>query len=401
MLRRFFRYIARVYGFDTLSSQTRDARPRPLIPTEVVFRSTFLMFTLRLPSLNALEQYLRHADKRVEEWIGGTLCADTVGYCASRFDLDTLREILRQIYLTLRRNNALKPLLIGGLKTLAIDGHELFSSYNRCCPVCCQRVVKTRYGERLQYYHRIVAAHIVGGPLAFPLDVEPILPGEDEVASASRLLERVYNFFPKAFDVVTADALYAQGGFFNLARRFRKDVIAVLKDDRRELMQDATSLFQHAEPTQRCKDGSNESVLWDDENFLTWPAVDDPVRVVQSEEHNVEKNRSTTKRWVWVTTMLRQAALTKTIWRIGHARWDIENRLFNEATTYYNLDRAYKHDPTAILYIVLTLMIALCLVNAFYLLNLKPERRRRLSKKALTELLKQGLRPTMGSKAPT
>jgi hypothetical protein len=401
MLRRFLGYIAKVYDFDTLSSLTRDGRDRPLIPTEVVFRSTFLMFALRLGSLNALEQYLRHAGKRVEEWVGGTLSADTVGYCASRFDLDTLREMLRQIYLKLRRNNALRTLSIGGLKTLAIDGHELFCSYNRCCPLCCQRIVKTRHGQFTQYYHRIVAAHLVGGPLALPLDVEPILPDEDEVASASRLLERIHNSFPKAFDVVTVDALYAKGGFFNLARKYKKDVIAVLKDDRRELMQDATSLFQHAEPTQIWQEQNNEYVVWDDEGFLTWQAVDGPVRVVQSIEKKVPKKRSTIKRWVWVTTMPRQTCSTQTSWRIGHARWDIENRFFNEAVTYYDLDRAYKHDPTAILYIVLTLMIALSLVNAFYLLNLKPERRRCLSKKGLTELLKLGLRPVMGSAAPT
>jgi len=175
--------------------------------------------------------------------------ADTVGYSASRFDLDALREMLRQIYLRLRRNNALKSLLIGGLKVLAIDGHELFCSYNRCCPMCCQRPIKTRDGERIQYYHRIVVAQIIGGPLAVPLSIEPILPGEDEVAAASRLLERLCRVFPKAFDVVTVDGLYVRAGFFNLAQLHHKHVIAVLKDDRRDLLQDAMSLFEHAEPT--------------------------------------------------------------------------------------------------------------------------------------------------------
>jgi hypothetical protein len=401
MLRRFLRYIEKVYAFGALLSQLRDERRKPIIPADVVLRSTFLMFALRLGSLNALEQYLRHADKRVREWVGGTLSADTVGYCASRFDLDTLRNMLRQIYLKLRRNNALKSLLIGGLKVLAIDGHELFCSYNRCCPLCCQRTVETRYGKRVQYYHRVVSAEIIGGALALPLDIESILPGEDEVAAASRLFARVCCVFPKAFEVVTVDALYAQAGFLNLARSHNKDVITVLKDDRRELLQDATSLFEHAEPTLTWEDGSGKYAVWDDEGFLTWPSVNYPIRVVQSVEEKVDKKRPTTKRWVWVATMLRHLASTKTIWRIGHARWDIENRLFNEAVNCYGLDRAYKHHPQAILFIVLTLMIGLTLINAFYLLNIKPEKRLRLTKKLLVELFKQGLQPTMGALAPT
>jgi hypothetical protein len=397
MLRRFLRYINKVYDFEDLLSQLEDGRRNPSIPTDAVLRSTFLMFVLRLGSLNALEQRLRQSGKRMREWIGTTLSADTVGYSASRFDLDRLREVLHQIYLKLRRNNALQSLSIDGLKGLAIDGHELFSSYNRCCHKCCVRKV----GERIQYYHRIVVAQIVGGSLALPLDVEPILPGEDEVAASLRLFERVCRLFPKAFQVVTVDALYAKADFFNLAQSHNKDVIAVLKDERRELLQDATSLFEHAEPTLKWEDGGAKYNLWDDEGFLTWQNVNCCVRIVQSIEEKVKKKRPTTKRWVWVTTTPRQTCSTHTIWRIGHARWDIENRFFNEAVTYYALDRAYKHDHNAILYMVLTLMIAFVLVNAFYLLNIKPQKRYCLTKKSLTELLKKDTRLPMGSLAPT
>ena len=101
MLRRFLRYIDKVYAFETLVSELRDERCNPSIPTATVSRAMFLMFALRLGSLNALEQYLRHSGKRLREWIGATPSADTVGYSASRFDLSTLREMLHQIYLTL------------------------------------------------------------------------------------------------------------------------------------------------------------------------------------------------------------------------------------------------------------------------------------------------------------
>jgi hypothetical protein len=39
------------------------------------------------------------------------------------------------------------------------------------------------------------------------LDCEPRLPDEDEVATAMRLLTRVLAAYPRAFDLVLADAL--------------------------------------------------------------------------------------------------------------------------------------------------------------------------------------------------
>ena len=202
------------------------------------------------------------------------------------------------------------------------------------------------------------------------------------------MLRRFLRYVEKVYAFETLDALYAQTGFFDLAQSHNKHVIAVLKNERRELLQDATSLFEHAEATLNRQDGAGKYAVWDDEGFLTWHSVKCCVRVVRSVEDKVEKKHPTTKRWVWGTTMPRRAASAKTTWRIGHARWDIENRFFNEAVSYYALDRAYKHEPNAILFMVLTLMIRLTLLNAFYLLNIKPEKRRWLTKKSLTEQLK-------------
>jgi len=45
------------------------------------------------------------------------------------------------------------------------------------------------------------------------LDHEPQRPGEEEVETALRLLARVIPAYPRAFDVVLADALYAEAPF--------------------------------------------------------------------------------------------------------------------------------------------------------------------------------------------
>ena len=67
----------------------------------------------------------------------------------------------------------------------------------------------------MQYYHRQVTLLLLaeapagGAPLRLLLDVEPQQPGEQETAAARRLLERVLEAYPRAFDVVLGDALYA------------------------------------------------------------------------------------------------------------------------------------------------------------------------------------------------
>ena len=55
------------------------------------------------------------------------------------------------------------------------------------------------------------------------------LPKEDEVATAIRLLRRVLALYPRAFDLVLADALYARADFFNFLPAHRKHALVVLK----------------------------------------------------------------------------------------------------------------------------------------------------------------------------
>jgi len=58
-----------------------------------------------------------------------------------------------------------------------------------------------------------VTAQLIFRNCRFNLDAEQQLPGEDEVACAIRLLDRVVAKYPRAFDVVIADALYARSDF--------------------------------------------------------------------------------------------------------------------------------------------------------------------------------------------
>ena len=83
--------------------------------------------------------------------------------------------------------------------------------------------------------------------------------------------------------------------------------------------------------------------------------------------------------------------------RPGHGRWDIENDCFNTLSTHWGLDHCYKHDPTAIVNLTLTLFIVFVLLQCFWLRNLKLPRRVQLTLIALARELDRTL---AGCRAP-
>jgi hypothetical protein len=125
---------------------------------------------------------------------------------------------------------------IYGLGVVALDGHESHASYLRHCSGCLQRTIHTAGGDRIQFYHRQVTLMLLTGALPgreavwLLLDHEPQRSGEEEVETALRLLARVISAYPRAFDLVLADALYAEAPFFNFLLAHGKHALVVLKD---------------------------------------------------------------------------------------------------------------------------------------------------------------------------
>ena len=381
----------------------RDRRKQGRIPTAVVLRAAMAMCFCRLGSLNALGQTAGSGLWR--RWLGRELPSpDTIGRVASLMDVSGVRALGHHLDDRLKRNKALSP-PAHGLIAAVVDGHETHASYKRHCPGCLERTIHAADGDRIQYYHRLVAVSLVIGELRLMLDAEPVVSGEDEVAAALRLLERVIGDYPRAFDLVQGDALYADPRFFNWALDHGKDAFAVLKDDRRDLLQDAQRLFEDIAPT--AVPGPNvQRDCWDLEGFTTWPQVRAPVRVIRSRETRTVRRQldgqthSPVSQWFWVTTLPIRHASTGAAVRIGHDRWSIENEGVNELTTQYHADHVYRHEPTALLVFWLLTQWCLNVFVVFFLRNLKPAARQAVSMLHVARLLLAGLyRPP--SHAPT
>lgn len=218
------------------------------------------------------------------------LCsADTLGRRVVNIDAETVRALLLNCNRKMRRNKALEPLRKGGYAALVMDGHEINCSYHRDFgdSICLQREIPQKDGsKRTQYYQRIVTAVLVCKGHTLLLDMEMQLPDEGEVAVALRLLERISLHYSHLFDVVMGDGLYAQAPFFKAVRAMNKHVIAVLKDERRDLTEDVRSTFPIVQPTsfKRGKKNKIDVKAWDIEDLKSWPQTGLNVRVVRTEE---------------------------------------------------------------------------------------------------------------------
>lgn len=371
-----------------------DGRLLPQIPTCSVWLSAFGMYVLRLRSFNALEQELR-VGKRWEAWVGSRKpSADTIGRVFAKMSPDELRQILVAIQRSAWRRKAIHLRPGESYRVVAVDGHEIGASRARCCPECLVREVKVGDETVLEYYHRIVVAQWVGVIPPAILDLERISPKEGEVPAARRLLERVLRQHSRLIDVISADALYLEAPFLKQVLDAGKHAVIVMKQERRELYQDAERLRSLIEP-QVLADGPRTTRLWDIPNLSSFTTLDRPVRVVWAQEQTHKrkvvggkaKDVLEEQTWIWVTDIPSAIVPPAKIQRWGHDRWDLENRGFNELTTLWHMDHYFIHDTTAIETLLLTLAFAFVTTYLFYGRNLKASARRHLTRLALAARL--------------
>jgi len=319
-------------------------------------------------------------------------------------ECEGLRLVLRSVYARRKRGKSLKP-FVADWVALVIDGHESSASYRRCCPDCLTRIIHTEEGDRTQYYHRLADAALLFEGDRLQIDCEMQRPGEDEVACAIRLLERILFHYPRAFQVVVADGLYLRSDFFNLVARHGKYAVAVLKDERRDLLKDARGLFDGPahrvvhRPGARCE-------CWDVDGFTSWAGLDVPARVVRSVEtsslrRHTGAEEKTTSEWIWAVTIPKTRLATEGVLSLGHGRWSIENEGgFNELVNVWHADHVYKHTANAILAFWLMALLVFNLFHAFLNRNVKAVRRAGHTAKYFLDLIAAEFHLLIGRSRP-
>ncbi len=382
-LAQFLLYTQKVFDLPKLLAGVRDGRLWPEIPTRGVVLSLTLGVALRVGSYLDLSQQTKRRRWQRLCRLKAPLSNDTFEYVTERLKLADLRQTQAPIVKKLKLNKALESCKIKGLLFLSLDANEHFASRSRTCACCCQRQIErtdaqgNKYKE-VEYYHRYVFGQINGPKINILLDVEPILPGEDECAAAVRLLGRVRRIYgPRFFDGITVDAWYAKGPFLRAVDKLGWLWVVVLKREDMQVYQEAKQLSQGQKPCACFEDKTRQRQvqLWEVKDLDFSSEYGQTVRVVRSEERWTEKRvragrKQTQPRcslWVWAVCPKLDGYDATVVYQAGHRRWGIENYAFNELTQGYHLEHCYHHEPNSMLAQMLILMLGFTLFTAFAL----------------------------------
>jgi len=374
--RKLIDYSNKIFNLFSIIASITDGRIKPQIPTVKIIAAIIIMHFTNQGSLNSLSQEI--AFKKLKACIPSV---STIARTADSMDLEEIRGVGLEIYKKARKKKMLSP--CHGMWVGVVDGHEQITSPYCKCQYCKSRTVTKKDGVKdIQYYHEFTAFILAGPKISFILDIEPILPGEGEISSSYRLIERVCRNYPKAFNIVIGDGLYLKETVFNLLEKHHKYTIAVLKEERRQLFEEANRLSLLSEP-EVYRRGRTYYRVWDHSISGCWDGYGKGVRVIASEEatpkrvHSkdgrVFEDRLNRANWMWVTNLPRSedpGSLKNTV-SICHSRWQIENQCFNETANIWNADHVYRHSANAIIAFLLLLFICVNIFGIFRIRNIK------------------------------
>jgi hypothetical protein len=400
-LDRFVRYADKQFKLRLLAGCFAGSRTEPGVPDRAVGLSLLLGEAAHVASLHQLQQETHLP--QWQRWVGypEPISHDTFGYASNRMEPERLRRALRFINRTLKRGKGLEASKVHGLLVASLDANEQFCSDHRCCEDCLTREVVCKDAEghavkKIQYYHKQVYAQLSGPHLSVILDVEPLRPGDEECAAALRLLQRMRRTYgPRFFDLVVVDAWYTNGPWLKaVSQELGWPVVAVLKQERREIHQEALALTR-SKPTQvvECGEGPHQRrvEIWDVRSLRFSDTYTDPVRVVRVRETWTERRQRGKKwelvemeqNWIWVVAGDLDVHDGAAIRDFGHLRWKVENNAFGELTQHWHLTHVAHHQPVAVQALLWIKLIAFTLFHAFAILHGKLFR---LGKVTLQEL---------------
>ncbi len=372
MFRRAVRYSNNCFGlFDKLKNIT-DGRIKPRIATVKV---AIAIFSVQLANLGSLNNFAQQVSSP---------SVSTIARSADTMSLYHIREVNLNIYKKARRSKMLSP--YRGRWIGVIDGKEITTSSYRKCRHCKRRKLRDKEGKlKYQYYHQFTAFILACSDFSFTLDIEPILPGEGEQTSAYRLMERVCKNYPKAFSLVIGDGLYLNQNVFKLLEAHHKKTIAVLKEERRQLFEEASNLSLMAKP-KVYREGATSYRVWEHTISGCWDGYGKDVRVIVSEEttrarvHSKDgkgwEDTEEVSNWMWATNLdvSKNIGDLKNTVKVCHSRWHIENRCFKETADMWNAEHIYRHSANAIMVFLLFLFMAVNIFNIFRSRNLKDKK---------------------------
>ena len=267
-------------------------------------------------------------------------------------NLESLKKINKNIIRKAKENKIYRQGTIENLVVVGMDGTENFGSYKKFWKNCYKCKIKNQKyidGKKQiveeEYHKQInVFARIVGKRPGVVLDYEKITCNgnegkqEYEPNVAIKLINRLRNVYGNGVDVIVGDAIYLKDTVIEALQSNKYVGVFRLKDNNKKIPEDAKGLFK-MKKSQKLKLQKKDIEYWSD----IFDYKDYKVKVVKYIEIKEKKE----KKEIYVVctdTKLNERTINKII----HARWEIENEGFNELKNGWNMKHCYIGDEKAI-----------------------------------------------------
>ena len=382
---KLLKYAKNVYHIEKQTEHITDKRINPTYKTSQIIELVLIGFLLRINSFNQLSSMIKVGEFKNIFTPGARVPRiDAIRNLLKSVSLEGLRKMNGNIVKKAIRNKVLEEGKIDGYTVTAIDGTKLF---NNSKPHFSDCLLTGNTGKK-RYSHSCTVMSLVGEGINLVIDHETYKykneandTGEGELKTSLRLLNRAVYAHKGLIDVVAYDALACNAPFVNQCRQL--DIEAVIRVKKSHML--AIKKVK--------KDTNKKSSIkkWQDKNqtikayesMFYMDGVEQSLRYIKFEKKNKGGDRSQV---LIVTTSM--TITTKTIYKIMKARWNIENRIFNNLKNNAGLSHCFVHGGNAVEAVLNLIFIA---SNIFQLFKQKRLRNHIPIQRELVRLLLKGL----------
>lgn len=354
---KIFNFINKTYHINKkLASVSREKNKKIKIKGSTIAKLLFVGMLNREKSINQIMEKTHNRRKYKNIFSQKEVIPKMHGFREGIKDLkvEELLEINKSIIRKTKENKVYRAGTVENLVVVGIDGTECFGSYKKDWSNSYKTIKKNQKiieGKKQiveeEYHKQInVFAQIVGKRPGVILGYEKITCNgnegkqEYEPNVAIRLIQNLKKIYGRGIDVIVGDAIYLKENVIEELKKEGYKGIIRLKNNQKGLIKDAEGVF-------KLEKGKKKKIKIKNKEIKYWSDIfeykKEKIKIVKFEEEKREGN----KEIIYVISTDVEMK-EKTINKIIHARWDIENNGFNELKNYWNMKHCYIADEKAI-----------------------------------------------------
>ena len=351
---KIFNFINKIYHInEQIASVSRKKDKRIEIRGSTIAKLLFVGMFFREKSINQIMEKTHIRKKFSKFFLKKEQLPKMHGFRDGIIDLNVedLEKINKNIIAKARENKVYRKGTIDGLVVVGLDGTETFESCKKNWNNSyknVKKIQKVNNGKKEiveEEYHKQmnVFAKLVGMRPGLVLGYEKITCNgnegkqEYEPNVGMKLVEKLKKLYGRGIDVIVGDAIYLKESFLEILKKEKYIGVIRLKDNHTSLIKDAEGLFKITKA---------KEYKYKDKNIEYWADIFEykkqRIKIVKYIE-NTKKKKDTI--YVICTDLELDE---KTINKIIHARWDIENEGFNELKNYWNMKHCFIANENAI-----------------------------------------------------